>query len=76
MTTKDMILGLILALFFVFLLGKLPTTNASNYYPPRVQQLCYNNFIGTDWNKSMKYANRCRWLWTEWTNEIKSSLPY
>lgn len=87
MSNKNMILGLLLAMFFVFLLGKLPTTNASNYYPrgnevtsgyypPRIQQLCYDNFIGTDWNKSMKYEKRCRVLWTSWTNEIKNSSPY
>ena len=76
MTTKDMALGLILALFFVFLLGKLPTTNASNYYPPRIQQLCYDNWYGTDWNKSMKYEKRCRVLWTAWTEGEKSHSPY
>lgn len=48
-------------------------TKASNqgYFPPRIQQLCNDNFIGTDWNKSMKYEKRCRVLWAAWTNEIK-----
>lgn len=81
MSNKNMILGLLLAMFFVFLLGKLPTTNAndmvferkltaSKYW--REIQLCYNNFIGKDWNKSMKYEKRCRVLWTAWTEEEKS----
>ena len=91
MTEKQMWIGLILALLFVFLLVKLPTTNAINYtregtkwpsesrrdyYPPRIQQLCYDNWYGTDWNKSKKYEKRCRVLWNAWTEEEKSNSPY
>lgn len=47
-----------------------------NFLPPRIHQLCSDNFIGTDWDKAMKYEKRCRGLWTEWTNEIKSASPY
>lgn len=43
-----------------------------DYYPPRIQQLCYDNWYGADWNKSMKYEKRCRVLWTAWTEEEKS----
>ncbi len=48
-------------------------TEASNYYPPRIQQICYDNWYGTDWDKAKKYEKRCRKLWTAWTNEINSS---
>lgn len=75
MTTKDMVLGLILALFFVTLIGNIPTTNASNYVvrndgiiPPVIVATCSDSFIGASYNP--KLENRCRFLWNQWTREI------
>lgn len=71
-----MILGLLLAMFFVFLLGKLPITNASNYYPPRIQQICWDNYYGVDWDIAKKQEKRCRVLWNSWTYAENNHLPY
>lgn len=80
MSTKNMILGLILAWFFVILLGLMPIDNtnarADGYYPPRIQQLCWDNYYWIDWELSKKYEKRCRVLWNAWTGEEKSNYPF
>lgn len=72
MTIAFFVLYFVLFVMTIAHFAKPSNASAANYYPPRVQQLCYNNFIGTDWNKSMKYEKRCRVLWTAWTEQIKN----
>lgn len=38
-------------------------------YPPRIQQICWDSFIWSDWDSVKKYNNRCKRLWYVWTRE-------
>lgn len=48
------------------------TTTASGYFPPRIQQICWDNHYGVDWDIAKKQEKRCRVLWTSWTEQIKN----
>lgn len=39
-----------------------------NYFPPRIQQLCSDAYIGVEYNPRIE--KRCRVLWDSWTKEI------
>lgn len=76
MTIAFFALYLVLFVMTIAHFAKPIKADASGYYPPRIQQLCYDNWYGTDWNKSKKYEKRCRVLWNAWTEEEKSNSPY
>lgn len=76
---RRLLLAFITLWLSIFMIGvyQMSKAHASAFYynsnnlPPRTQQLCYNEFIGVEYNPM--HERRCRGLWTSWTGEIKNS---
>ena len=68
---------ILILILIIWLAGAMATNKQKqneSIVGPKVQQLCYDNFIGTEYNP--KLETTCRRLWNDWTDEIKYNKKF